>query len=309
LTHTFRDLSSPFISRLRYCRAISNYSYIADTMTRYKLVPAMDSPSKQLILDLARDLENVKIFNDDLKKVRAYERRSFYDNLDRIDQEREAQHTAALDEAAALHDRVREEAEATLREHIRAEEEKRLRQEEAARKEKERIERIQREKAEQLRRQQEEAARAEAERQAKEEAARKAAEEAERARKAAQEKKEREEREERERAEAEKRKQVEDAKKAQQAAEQKAKALELRKVGVSGLTPDEARIQARYVELHKTLKQMREWLQGVVKNNPPAKQAMGDMRRSIKKCVGQLRHGKGANKAQVRSLHALFVCL
>lgn len=283
-------------------------------MTRHrKLIPAMDtpskidSPSKQLMLDLVRDLENVSIFNADLKKVRAYERKSFYENLDRIDRELEAEHTAALDEAAALHDRVREEAEAILQEHFRAEEEERKRQEEAARKEKERIERIQREKAEQLRRQQEEALRAEAERKAKEEAARKAAEEAERARKAAVAEEERKEREDRERAEAKKRQQAEDAKKAQQEAEAKAKAVELRKVGVSGLTADEARIQARYVEIHKTLKQLREWLQGVVKNNPPVKQAMGDMRRTIKKCVGQLRDGKGVNKAQVCSLPSLFV--
>ncbi|KAJ5450000.1 uncharacterized protein N7458_006449 [Penicillium daleae] len=271
-------------------------------MTIRNVIPATDSPSKQLILDLARDLENVSIFNADLKKVRAYERKAFYDNLDRIDREREAVHTAALDEAAACHNRVREEAEATLREYIRVEEEKRRQQEEAARKEKERIERIQREKAEQLRRQQEEAARAEAERKAKEEAAKKAAEEAERTRKAALEEKERQERLDRERAEAEKHKQAEDAKKAQLEAEQKAKAQEMRKVGASGLTPEEACIHARYVELHKSLKQLREWLQGVVKSNPEAKKAMGDMRRSIKKCVGQLRDGKGANKAQTTQI-------
>jgi nucleoporin GLE1 len=259
------------------------------------------------MLELARDLENVSLFNADLKKVRAYERKAFYDNLDRIDREREAAHTAALDEAAAFHDKVREEAEATLREHIRAEEEERLRQEEAARKEKERIERIRREEAEKLRRQQEEAARAEAERKAKEEAAKKAAEDAERARKAALEEKERREREQRERAEADKRKQAEDAKKAQIEAEQKAKAQEMCKVGAAGLTTEETRIQNRYVELHKTLKQMREWLRVSVKDNPPAKQAMGDMRRAIKKCVGQLRDGKGANKAQVRFQYPDFV--
>lgn len=268
------------------------------TMARFS-IPGMDSPSKQLIDDLTRDLEQVKIFNADLKKVHAYERKSFYDNLDRIDREREAIHTAALNEAAAFHDRVREQAEETLKEHIRAEEAERLRQEEAARKEKERLERIQREKAEQLRRQQEEAARAEAERKAKDEAAKRAAEEAEQARKAAQADKERREREERERLEAVKRKQEADAKQAQHEAEQKTKAEESLKVGAGGLTEEEARIHQRYVELHKTLKEMREWLRGIGKANPPVKQAMGDMRRSIKKSVGQLRDGKGANKTQV----------
>lgn len=276
-------------------------------MTVRELVPAPESPSRQLMLELARDLENVSIFNADLRKVRAYERKVFYENLDRIDRESEAAHTAALDEAAAYHDSLREEAEATLRAHIRAEEEERMRRVEAARKEKELIERIQREEAEKLRRQQEEAARAEAERKAKEEAAKKAAEEAERARKAALEEKERQEREQRERAEADKRKQAEDAKRAQLEAEQKAKAQELRKVGAAGLTAEEARIQDRYVELHKTLKQMREWLRVNVKDNPPVKQAMGDMRRAIKKCVGQLRDGKGVNKAQVRIPFSDFV--
>lgn len=272
-------------------------------MTRhYNFVPALDSPSKQLILDLARDLEKVQIFNAELKKVHAYERKAFFENLDRIDQEREAVHTAALDEAAAFHDRVREQAEATLKEHLRAEEEERLRQEEIARKEKERLERIEREKAEQIRRQQEEAARAEAERKAKEEAAKKAAEEAEQVRKAAQAEKEREEREERERVEAAKRKQEADAKQAQEEAERRAKAQELQKVGAGGLTPEEGRVHERYVELHKTLKEMREWLRGIAKANPQVKQAMGDMRRSIKKCVGQLRDGKGANKTQVHTL-------
>ncbi|KAJ5166778.1 uncharacterized protein N7482_005559 [Penicillium canariense] len=265
-------------------------------------VPSLDSPSKQLIHDLARDLENVKLFNAELKKVHAYERKAFYDNLDRIDREREALHTAALDEAAAFHDRVREEAEATLREHNRAEEEERARKEEATRKERERIEREKRERAEKLRREQEEAARIEAEREAerkaKEEAAKKAAEEAEQARKAAQEERERQERQERERVEAAQRKKEEDARKAQQAAEQKAQTQQQQKIGAGSLSPEEVRIHDRYVELHKTLKQMREWLRGVGKDNPPVKQAMGDMRRSIKKCVGQLRDGKGVNKAQ-----------
>ncbi|KAJ5578016.1 uncharacterized protein N7459_006980 [Penicillium hispanicum] len=269
-------------------------------MARQKIhVPPLDSPSKQLILDLARDLEKVQIFNTELKKVHAYERKVFYENLDRIDQEREAVHTAALDEAAAFHDRIREEAEATLREHLRAEEEERRRKEEEARKERERIER---EKAEKLRREQEEAARLEAERKAREAAKKKAEEEVERTRRAAAEEKERKERQELERVEAEKKRQEEAAKNAKEQAEQQARAQQQQKIGGGRLTPEEIRVQERYVELHKVLKDMRKWLQGVGKQQLPVKQAMGDMRRAIKKCVGQLRDGKGTNKQQTQQI-------
>lgn len=262
-------------------------------MTRRRHVPPLDSPSKQLLQDLVRQLEQVEIFNTDLKRVHAYERRLFYDNLDRVDREREAVHTAALDEAAAFHDNVRQEAEATLRQYLREEEEERRRKEAEARKEQERIER---EKAEKLRREQQEAARIEAERKAEEEAKRKTEEEAERARRAAQEEKERTEREKREQVEAERRKEAEQARSQVQ-----------QKIGGGRLTSEEVSVQERYVALHKTLKDMRQWLRGVGKEQQPVKQTMGDMRRTIKKCVGQLRDGKGTNKQQVTCLLCITV--
>ncbi|KAJ5915621.1 hypothetical protein N7466_011554 [Penicillium verhagenii] len=268
-------------------------------------VPPLDSPSKQLMLDLTRDLEQVKLFDLELKKVHAYERKVFYENLDRIEREQEAVHTAALDQAAALHDQVREEAEKVLREHNRAEEEERRRKEEQARKERERIER---EKAEKLRREQEEAARIEAareaERKAKEALKKKAEEEAEQARRTSQEKKERQEREQREKVEAEHRAKAEEVKKLQQAEEEKARSQQVQKVGGGRLTPEEIGIQERYVALHKTLKDMRAWLRDFGKKEPAVKKAMGDMRRSIKKSVGQLRDGKGTNKQQTQQIRA-----
>ncbi|GAQ41637.1 hypothetical protein AtubIFM55763_005065 [Aspergillus tubingensis] len=263
----------------------------------------MDSPSRQLVLDLARDLEQLRMHNTELKKVKAYERRSFYENLDRIDSELEAQHNAALDKAAALHDRVLVEAEETLRAHQRAVEEELRRREEEARKEAERIER---EKAEKLRREQEEAARREAERRAAEEAKKKAEEEAERKKKAAQEE---EARKERERLEEENRKRQEETRKAEQEASQrqaeaaqKAQAERQRQVGGARLTDEEIKIQARYVELHQHLKKFRQYLKNEAKTNAIVKQNMGDMRRTIKKCVGQLREGKGANKTQLQEI-------
>ncbi|OQE40825.1 hypothetical protein PENCOP_c005G03470 [Penicillium coprophilum] len=279
-------------------------------MTRFRThVPPLDSPSKQLMLDLVRDLEKVKIFDADLKKVHQYERKLFYENLDRIDSEREAVHTAALDQAAAFHDSVREEAETTLKDHLRAEEQERLRKEEAIRKEQERV---QREKTEELRREREAAARVEAERQAKEQAEKKAQEEAskkaaaaETARKAAIEEKLRKEREQ---ADAEKRKQDEEARKVQEEADQKARSQEQQKLGARNLSPEDIRVQQRYVELHKTLKDMRKWLKGLGQSQPDLKTTMGNLRRSIKKSVGQLRSGTGANKQQVRNLPPFNGC-
>ena len=273
-------------------------------MTRYKThVPPLDSPSKQLMLDLVRDLEQVRLFDEDLKKVHAYERKSYYEHLDRVDREREAIHTAALDEVAAIRNRVREEAETTLKNHIRAEEEERLRKEAAIRKEKERVER---EKAEKERIQQEAVARAEAERKAKEQAAQKAKQEAEakaaeeeRARKTALDEKLRKEREQ---ADATKRKEAEAAQMAKQEAEEQAQSKQQQSLGAGNLSPEEIQIHQRYVELHKTLKEMRKWLSGMAKGEPALKKAMGEMRRSIKKSVGQLRSGTGANKNQINQI-------
>lgn len=273
-------------------------------MTRPKIhVPPLDSPSKQLVLELARDFENVRLFNEDLKRVKEYEINAYQQDLDRVDREREAVHTAALDEAAAFHENIRQQAEKTLQEHIRVEEEERRRKEEAARREQERLER---ERAEKLRREQEEAARVEAERQAKLAAEKKAAEETERARKAAIEEKERKEREERERADAAKRKEAEAAQEAQKAkeeAERQAQAEKQSKIGAATLSPEEIQVHQRYLQLHKDLKEFRKWLiDDYSKQNPAFKKAAGVMRRNITKCVGQLRDGKGTNKKQVKLL-------
>ncbi|KMU78856.1 hypothetical protein CISG_07373 [Coccidioides immitis RMSCC 3703] len=56
----------------------------------------LDSPSKQLMQDLIRDLEQVRLHNSELKRVKQYERRSFYERLDQIVPEREEVLNAAL---------------------------------------------------------------------------------------------------------------------------------------------------------------------------------------------------------------------
>lgn len=63
-------------------------------------------------------------------------------------------------------------------------------------------------------------------------------------------------------------------------------------------TPSEAE-HSRYLEIHRALKELRKFMTAQAKQNAQLKGAMGDMRREIKKSVGQLRDGKGANKVQV----------
>ncbi|CBF88029.1 hypothetical protein AN1157.2 [Aspergillus nidulans FGSC A4] len=218
-----------------------------------------DSPSRQLMLELTRDLEQLRVHNSELKKVKAYERRSFYESLDRADSELEAQHNAALDKVAARHEQVLEEAEETLRAYQRAVEEEARRKQEEARKEAERKER---ERAEKLRKEQE-LARMKAER----EAALKAAEEAKR-----------------------------------KAAEEMERQKNQKQLGGGRLSEEEIKTHQRYVELHQHLKKFRQYLRDQGKLNPIIKQNMGDMRRSIKKCVGQLREGKGVNKNQTQEI-------
>ncbi|MCJ1387110.1 hypothetical protein MMC17_010239 [Xylographa soralifera] len=52
----------------------------------------------------------------------------------------------------------------------------------------------------------------------------------------------------------------------------------------------------RYLEIHKSLKEFRKFMADQGKRNPALKTQMGDMRRVIKKCVGQLTSGKESNR-------------
>ncbi|RDW76506.1 putative RNA export mediator Gle1 [Aspergillus mulundensis] len=261
------------------------------------------------MLDLTRDLEQLRVHNSELKKVKAYERRSFYEKLDRADSELEAQHNAALDKVAARHEQVLEEAEETLKAHQRAVEEEHRRKLEEARKEAERIER---EKAEKLRRDQELAkmkAEREAALKAAEEAKRKAAAEIEMQKRLEREEKERKEKEQ---AEEEKKKREAEALKVEQEAArlkeeeaaQKQLAARQKQLGGARLSEEEIKTHQRFVELHQHLKKFRQFLRDQGKANPTIKQNMGDLRRSIKKCVGQLREGKGVNKTQTQEIRA-----
>ena len=56
---------------------------------------------------------------------------------------------------------------------------------------------------------------------------------------------------------------------------------------------------SRYLEIHRALKELRKFMTAQAKQNAQLKEVMGNMRREIRKSVGQLRDGKGANRVQV----------
>jgi nucleoporin GLE1 len=54
-----------------------------------------------------------------------------------------------------------------------------------------------------------------------------------------------------------------------------------------------------YLEIHKRLKQLRVFMTENAKQHPELKKRMGESRREIRKSVGQLTEGRGANRAPV----------
>lgn len=252
----------------------------------------LDSPSKQLLLELARDLEQIRLHHEELKKVDEYHRRSFHERQDEIDRECQAVYYAAIDAATAMYDQHRLEAEEVLQNHLReVEEERRRKQEEEERRAREEL----------LARQAEEERRREAERRAQEEEARRRREEEEKARRLAEEERARRERE---RLEEEKRQRQAAEEAARKKAEEKHAPIrdKLKQLGAAHRTPEEIDEHGRYLQLHYDLKMLRKNLTEQGKQNPELKQTMGDLRRTIVKCIGQLREGKGANKKQVRQI-------
>lgn len=66
------------------------------------------------------------------------------------------------------------------------------------------------------------------------------------------------------------------------------------------LTGDPAPTADRYVEIHKKLKELRKFMMEQAKTNTALKSRMGDMRREIRKSMGQLTTGGlRENKAPV----------
>jgi nucleoporin GLE1 len=76
-------------------------------------------------------------------------------------------------------------------------------------------------------------------------------------------------------------------------------------------TPRSPTAPDRYQIIHKNLKELRKSMLEQTKINPALKARMGDMRREIRKCVGQLVNGApgaGQNKTQVRQLNSSSNC-
>lgn len=274
----------------------------------YKL--AKDSPSRQLLWELGQ--------------LAISTQEGFYAHLDRESHEREALHQQALAAATAKHENVRRNAEQyreRLEEQIQAE---RRRREDEEQKE---LERLRREKVEQeiaqRRREVERAKTVEIEEKKIAEVKRLEQEAADR----------RNAERERQIAEAARRQEEERKKAARQKDEVAAAEARARETAVAAQkarpkpvsqtplsapapapapavqrsTPTTQPIQAtlseaehsRYLEIHRALKELRKFMTAQAKQNAQLKGAMGDMRREIRKSVGQLRDGKGANRVQV----------
>lgn len=272
----------------------------------YKL--AKDSPSRQLLWELGQ--------------LAISTQEGFYAHLDRESHEREALHQQALAAATAKHENVRRNAEQyreRLEEQIQAE---RRRREDEEQKE---LERLRREKVEQeiaqRRREVERAKTVEIEEKKITEVKRLEQEAADR----------RNADRERQIAEAARRQEEERKKAARQKDEVAAAEARARETAVAAQkarpkpvsqaplsapapapavqrsTPKTQPIQAtqieaehsRYLEIHRALKELRKFMTAQAKQNAHLKGAMGDMRREIRKSVGQLRDGKGANRVQV----------
>ncbi|KAK8065631.1 GLE1-like protein-domain-containing protein [Apiospora hydei] len=62
-----------------------------------------------------------------------------------------------------------------------------------------------------------------------------------------------------------------------------------------------------YVQIHKNLKKLRALMTEHAKSNPQLKKQMGEMRREIRKSLGQLTGGKGANKKQLESIKTILM--
>ena len=61
----------------------------------------------------------------------------------------------------------------------------------------------------------------------------------------------------------------------------------------------------KYLEIHKRLKQLRAFVTEHTKQDPGLKKKMGEMRREIRKSVGQLTEGRGANRTPVSKFQSV----
>jgi nucleoporin GLE1 len=252
----------------------------------------------------------MQIYTTELQKVRAFNRRSYYEGLEAWSQERTEKDIAAIEAANARHESVRHDAEAILDKYYQEEAEKQRKK----KAEEERIERerLALEKAEREREEREEAERqAKIQREKEAEAAKKAADEKAKADAEEARRKEREETAAREKAEQDRAAQEAAAKAAsekkarddkaaqdQQVAAQAQATAARSQAAASGTIPEILAEHKRYMDIHANLKKFRKDFMAHVKTDPQLKSQVGDIRRAIRVSVGQLTDSKekGANK-------------
>ena len=274
--------------------------------TPYKRAP--DSPSRQLLYEL--------------NQLAISSQEGFYAQLDRENEEREDLHKQALATAARRHERVRQNAEVE-KQRLEAEQEAgRKRDEDEQRRalEKQRQEN-------QLAEQRREAERARAEESHQKELAeiQRSKDEAEESRKAEKERQDGEIRRRVQEKHDADRKQQDDAKTAEAKAKENAvAAMKARQQPAPDNTPPKPQPasqptpqhrltyparnpaweseHARYLQIHRQLKELRKFMTNAAKARPELKAALGNMRRDIKKSVGQLTLQKGANKKPLSTI-------
>ncbi|KAI9676982.1 MAG: hypothetical protein M1817_006821 [Caeruleum heppii] len=272
-------------------------------------------------------------FLRDLGRLRLSTDQAFYAELDRQTLQKEIEHRTALAAAAAEHERIRRSAEiARLRIEHELEKELQRRRDEEIRD----LDRVRREKAElelvERRREIERARQDDVERRKAENEERALIERQNQARAVALADEERRKLKEkldaeeatrrREREEEDRRARAATANERARQALQRQQSAQLEKtdhppppelpsVGTkpastgSQSTEREA-VHGRYTSLHQKLKQLRSNMTIQSKKNPALKSMMGDMRREIRKCVGQLTEGKGANRGPTAKLMTIL---
>ncbi|KAH0557195.1 hypothetical protein GP486_005015 [Trichoglossum hirsutum] len=269
---------------------------------RQELVEAL-----QYLASPSAALEGATLLNE-FRRLRLETDSLFLLELERDALEKQRVHESQLNAAAARHERVRRDAES-----VRNDFETQVRRELERRREEEKreLDRIRQVKADQEiaeRRRQVELARAQAaeelrqtelEKQRLEEETRiKVAEDA---RKIAEEKA-------RIKAEAEQQHQIkaEEDKKAADLLTVSAAARGTSFTSVERENDNVNHMQDEYLRLHALLKGFRSWLTRHAKEHPAFKAKMGDMRREIKKTVGQLTVGKNANREPLSRINSIL---
>ena len=274
---------------------------------------------------LIRDMEQLRIYYDELDKVHDYQLKSRYEELNKRSAERAARDAEQLAASQARREAIQKEADAVLQAWVQEQEERAERErqietareaaEQKAKAEAEAKARREREETEAREcAQREETARVEEEARQKAVAAKRAAEE-KKAREEAEALKRRQEEEDAAKTEAARKDDEAEAQRKQQQEQQEAHQQQPQVIiPATTTTPhpptsDQAAkeaLHARYLAIHARLKTFRRTFWTSAKADPALKTKVGDMRRALRTSVGQLIEGKGVNTQPTQRVKAIF---